>query len=78
MAIALLLPGMHLEIIRCILLFSMSFVEIFATSIASGTVSFGAFKRVFTAISNLASHAALYFDMLHNCVYSVVPELMCY
>ena len=68
-AIALLPPGMRLAIIFCILLFSMSFVENFATSIASCTVRLGAFRRVFTAISNLASSAALFFDMLGNSVY---------
>ena len=51
-AIALLLPGMRLNIVLFILLVSMSFVENFATSIASGTVRFGAFIMVFTAISN--------------------------
>ena len=68
-AIALLPPGMRLAIIFCILLFSMSFVENFATSIASCTVRLGAFRRVFTAISNLASSAALFFDTLGNSVY---------
>jgi hypothetical protein len=68
-AIALLPPGMRLAIILCILLFSMSFVENFATSIASCTVRLGAFRRVFTAISNFASSAALFFDMLGNSVY---------
>ncbi len=68
-AIALLPPGMRLAIIFCILLFSMSFVENFATSIASCTVRLGAFRRVFTAILNLASSAALFFDMLGNSVY---------
>jgi hypothetical protein len=67
--IALLPPGMRLAIIFCILLFSMSFVENFATSIASCTVRLGAFRRVFTAISNLASSAALFFDLLGNSVY---------
>ena len=68
-AIALLPPGMRLAIIFCILLFSMSFVENFATSITSCTVRLGAFRRVFTAISNLASSAALFFDMLGKSVY---------
>jgi hypothetical protein len=40
-------------------------------------VRFGAFRRVFTAISNLASNAALFFDMLRNSVYSVDAGLMC-
>ena len=53
----------------CILLFLMSFVENFATSIASCTVRLGAFRRVLTAISNLASSTALFFDMLGNSVY---------
>ncbi len=73
-AIALLPPGMHLDIIYCILLFSMSFVKNFATSIASGTVSFGTFRRVFTAILNLASSVALFFDMLSNCVFIVLSQ----
>ncbi len=76
-AIALLLLGMRLATFHCILLFAMSFVKNFATIIASGTVSMGAFRRVFTAISNLASSAALFFDMLCNSVYTVVAELMC-
>ena len=76
-AIALLPPRMPLTIIFCILLFSMSFGKNFATSIASGTVRLGAFRRVFTAISNLDSSAALFCDMLSNSVYSVFPELMC-
>jgi hypothetical protein len=68
--IALFLPpGMCLNIIRCILLLFIFFVKNFATSIASDTVRFGAFRRVFTAISNLASSAALFFDMLGNSVY---------
>jgi hypothetical protein len=74
---ALLLPGMRLDTLRCIFLSAMSFVENFATSIASDTVSFGAFRRVFTAISNLASNAALFFDMLRNSVYSVGAGLIC-
>jgi hypothetical protein len=36
---------------------------------ASGTVRLGAFRRVFTAISNFASSAALFFDVLGNSVY---------
>ncbi len=68
-AIALLPPGMCLAIIFCILLFSMSFVKKFATSIASCTVRLGAFRRVFTAISNLASSTALFFNMVGNSVY---------
>jgi hypothetical protein len=40
-------------------------------------VRLGAFRRVFTAILNLASSAALFLDMLGNSVYSVVPELIC-
>ena len=68
-AIALLPPGMHLNIIVCILLVSMSFVKKIATSIASGTVRFGVFRMVFTVISNLASSAALFFDMLGSSVY---------
>jgi hypothetical protein len=54
----------------------MSFVENFATSIASCTVRLGAFRRVFTAISNLASSAALFFDMLAKVCTDVDPELM--
>jgi hypothetical protein len=68
-AIALLPPGMRLTIIFCLLLFSMSFVDNFATSIASCTVRLGAFRRVFTAILNLASSAALFFDMWATSVY---------
>ena len=47
----------------------MSYIANFATSIASGTVRFGAFRMVFTAILNLASSAALFFDMLGSSVY---------
>ena len=68
-AIALLPPGMRLAIIFCIRLFSTSFVENFGTSVASCTVRLGAFRRVFTAILNLASSAALFFDVLGNSVY---------
>ena len=68
-AIALLPPGMRLAIIFCIFLFSMSFIKNFATSIASCSVRLGAFRRVFTAISNLASSAALFYDMLGNSLY---------
>ena len=55
-AIALLPQGMRLTIIFCILLFSMSFVENFATSIASCTVRLGAFRRVAVKRSTFLQH----------------------
>ena len=68
-AIALLLPGMRLNIILCILLVSMSFVKKIAPSIASGSVRLGAFRMFFTGILNLASSAALFFEIVGSSLY---------
>ncbi len=60
----LLAPGRYLVTLGCITLLSLSFTENLATSIASYAVSAGAFRIVFTATLNLASSAALFFDMI--------------
>jgi hypothetical protein len=66
-AVAIAVDASHYNFLHT--LFAMSFVENYTTSIASGTLRLRAFRRVFTAISNLASTAALFFDMLGNSVY---------